>query len=65
MAMQLLSRINAAFGVTIEPIVLFTSRISVADLAIAVLNDQLRQQNPQAVDSILDSLSAITDDDEP
>ena len=65
MAMQLLSRINAAFGVTIEPIVLFTSRISVADLAIAVLNDQLRQQNPQAVDSILDSLAAITDDDEP
>lgn len=64
LAMQLLSRINAAFGVTIEPIMLFTSSITVAELAIAVLSDQLRQQNPQGVDSILDSLSAITDDEE-
>ena len=64
LAMQLLSRINAAFGVTIEPIMLFTSNITVSELAIAVLGDQLRQQNPQGVQSILDSLGAITDADD-
>jgi FkbH-like protein len=63
LAMQLLSRINAAFGVVIEPITLFTTNITVAELVNAVLTDQLRQLNPQDVDTIIDSLSAITDED--
>jgi hypothetical protein len=61
--MQLLSRVNAAFGVVIEPITLFTTNITVAELVNAVLADQLRQLNPQDVDTIIDSLSAITDED--
>jgi len=63
LAMQLLSRVNAAFGVVIEPITLFTTSITVAELVNAVLTDQLRQLNPQDVDTIVDSLSAITDED--
>jgi FkbH-like protein len=63
LAMQLLSRVNAAFGVVIEPITLFTTNITVAELVNAVLADQLRQLNPQDVDTIIDSLSAITDED--
>jgi FkbH-like protein len=63
LAMQLLSRVNAAFGVVIEPITLFTTSITVAELVKAVLTDHLRQLNPQNVDTIVESLSAITDED--
>lgn len=62
LAMQLLSRVNAMFGVVIEPITLFTTNITVAELVNAVLADQLRRTSPQDVDSILESLSAITDE---
>jgi len=55
--------VNAAFGGVIEPITLFTTNITVAELVNAVLADQLRQLNPQDVDTIIDSLSAITDED--
>ena len=63
--MQALSRVNAAFGVVIEPITLFTTNITVAELVNAVVAEQLRQLNPQYVDAIQDALSAITDDDAP
>lgn len=65
LAMQALSRVNAAFGVVIEPITLFTTNITVAELVNAVVAEQLRQLNPQDVDAIQDALSAITDDDAP
>jgi len=65
LAMQALSRVNAAFGVVIEPITLFTTNITVAELVNAVVAEQLRQLNPQDVDTIQDALSAITDDDTP
>jgi len=65
LAMQALSRVNAAFGVVIEPIALFTTNITVAELVSAVTAEQLRQLNPQDVHTIEDALSAITDDDAP
>ncbi len=65
LAMQLLSRVNSAFGVVIEPITLFTTNITVSELVNAVLTDQLRQIHPQDVDTIVASLSAITDEDAP
>jgi FkbH-like protein len=65
LAMQALSRVNAAFGVFIEPITLFTTSVTVAELVNAVLTDQLRQFSPQDVETILHDLSAITDDDAP
>jgi hypothetical protein len=60
--MQLLSRVNAALGVAIEPITLFTTNVTVAELVNAVRADQLRRLNPQDVDTITESLSAITDE---
>jgi FkbH-like protein len=63
LAMQLLSRVNAALGVAIEPITLFTTNVTVAELVKAVHADQLRRLNPQDVDTIMESLSAITDED--
>ena len=65
LAMQLLSRVNSAFGVVIEPITLFTTNITVSELVHAVLTDQLRQIHPQDVDAVIASLSAITDEDAP
>ncbi|HEX6768952.1 MAG TPA: phosphopantetheine-binding protein, partial [Candidatus Binatia bacterium] len=65
LAMQALSRVNAAFGVVIEPIALFTTNVTVAELVKAVVAEQLRQLNPQDVRTIQDALSAITDDDAP
>jgi hypothetical protein len=63
--MQALSRVNAAFDVAIEPIALFTTNVTVAELVNAVVAEQLRQLNPQDVQTIQDALSATTDDDPP
>ena len=57
LAMQVLSRINHAFQVELEPTLLFMSHFTVAELAEAVLKEQVRQVAPQDVDAMLQKLS--------
>jgi acyl carrier protein len=63
LAMQLLSRANDAFAVELEPTLLFTSNFTVAELADAVLKEQVRQAGPLDVATLLQKLSELTDDD--
>jgi acyl carrier protein len=63
LAMQVLSRTNYAFQVELEPTLLFMSHFTVAELAEAVLKEQVRQVAPQDVDTMLQKLSELTDDE--
>lgn len=59
-AMQVLSRVNAEFNVELTPMLLFTSKFAVADLADAVVKEQLQRLETDEVDAIFRELSELT-----
>lgn len=61
-AMQVLSRLNGEFNVELTPMLLFTSKFAVIDLAIAVVQQQLKQLDTEEVESIFEKLSELTDE---
>jgi acyl carrier protein len=61
-AMQVLSRLNGEFNVELTPILLFTSKFAVVDLADAVLQQQLKQLDTDEVESIFQKLSELTNE---
>ena len=60
--MQVLSRLNGEFNVELTPILLFTSKFAVVDLADAVLQQQLKQLDTNEVESIFQKLSELTNE---
>jgi FkbH-like protein len=63
LAMQVLSRVNKAFQIELDPVILFTSDFTVTALADAVLKEQVRQADPLDVATLLQKLSELTDDE--
>ena len=63
LAMQVLSRVNKAFQIELEPTILFTSNCTVAELAGGVLKEQVRRADPLDVATLLQKLSELTDDE--
>jgi len=63
LALQVLSRANDAFRVELDPTILFTSNCTVAELADAVLKEQVRQADPLDMATLLQKLSELTDDE--
>ena len=61
-AMQVLSRLNGEFNVELTPILLFTSKFAVVDLADAVVQQQLKQLDTDEVESIFQKLSELTNE---
>ncbi len=61
-AMQVLSRLNEEFDVELTPMLLFTSKFSVVDLADAVVQQQLKQLDTDEAESILRRLSELTNE---
>ena len=62
LAMQVLSRVNDAFRVEIDPTILFTGNFTVAEVARAVLKEQIRLADPLDVETLVNRLSQLTDD---
>jgi acyl carrier protein len=60
-AMQVLARVNEEFNVELTPMLLFTSKFAVADLADAVVKEQLKQLDTDEVEAIFRELSELTD----
>jgi acyl carrier protein len=63
LAMQVLSRTNEAFRIELDPVILFTSNFTVAELADAILKEQVRQADPREVSVLLKQLSELTDEE--
>ncbi len=61
-AMQVLSRLNEEFNVELTPVLLFTSKFAVVDLADAVVQQQLKQLDTDEVESIFQKLSELTNE---
>ena len=61
LAMQVLSRANSLFNVALEPTLLFTSNFTVAELAAAVVKEQLREANPPDIAKLLQNLSELNE----
>jgi FkbH-like protein len=62
-AMRVLSRIRETFNVELDPMVLFTTNFTVAELSAAVQKEQLRRMKPQDLEAILRTLAEITDEE--
>ena len=61
-AMQVLSRLNSEFNVELTPILLFTSRFTVAELADTIVQQQLGTMNSEDINQIFQKLSELTDE---
>ena len=61
-AMQVLSRLNEEFDVELTPMLLFTSKFSVVDLADAVVQQGLKQLDTDEAEAILRRLSELTNE---
>ncbi len=61
-AMQVLSRLNSEFNVELTPILLFTSRFTVAELAGTIVQQQLETMTSEDVNQIFQKLSELTDE---
>ena len=61
-AMQVLSRLNSEFNVELTPILLFTSRFTVAELADTIVQQQLQTMNSEDINQIFQKLSELTDE---
>ena len=61
-AMQVLSRLNSEFNVELTPILLFTSRFTVAELADTIVQQQLETMNSEDINQIFQKLSELTDE---
>jgi FkbH-like protein len=61
-AMQVLARVNEEFNVELTPMLLFTSKFAVVDLAAAVLKEQLKRLDDGEVESIFQELAQLTTD---
>jgi acyl carrier protein len=61
-AMQVLSRLNTEFAVELTPILLFTSRFTVAELADTIVQQQLKKMNSEDINQIFQKLSELTDE---
>jgi acyl carrier protein len=60
-AMQVLSRLNTEFDVELTPMLLFTSRFTVAELADSVVQQQLKKMSSDDISQIFQKLSELTD----
>ena len=60
-AMQVLSRLNTEFDVELTPMLLFTSRFTVAELADSVVQQQLKNMSSDDISQIFQKLSELTD----
>jgi acyl carrier protein len=63
LAMQILSRINQAFDVGLDPMLLFTTKFTVAELAEEAQKDHMKQAKSQDLDALFDQIAAITDEE--
>ena len=61
-AMQVLSRLNTEFAVELTPILLFTSRFTVAELADTIVQQQLKRMNSEDINQIFQKLAELTDE---
>jgi FkbH-like protein len=63
MAMQALSRVREAFEIELSVTLFFTTNFTAAELADAVLKEQIKQSGPENVAMALKRLSNLTDDE--
>jgi acyl carrier protein len=62
LAMQALARLNGEFNVELTPMLFFTSKFSVAELADAVVQQQLERLDAAEAESIFQKLAELTND---
>lgn len=63
LATQLLSRVREAFQIDLSLRVLFTTQFTVAELAKKVVEEQIKQSDPEEIATVLKKLNALSDDE--
>lgn len=61
-AMQVLSRLNAEFDVALTPMLLFTSKFTVAEIADAIVQQQLEKMNSEDISQMFQKLGELTEE---